>query len=243
VGAKSAWLNMEQWNKCADPSLKIEDFKGEPCVVGLDLATRIDVAAAVQVFYREEDDGLTHYYAFPKLWLPEHALESSRNAQRYMGWAGMGLIDLIDGAEIDLNGIQDWLVGDPNDDETGLASQYYIAEVAYDPWQASQLAQTASAQGARVVEFRNIVSNMSPAMKELEGAIQSGRFHFDGNPALTWMASNVVAKLDAKDNIYPVKEQPENKIDGIVALIMAIGRAYYAQESRSAYESESLMVV
>jgi phage terminase large subunit-like protein len=65
---------------------------------------------------------------------------------------------------------------------------------------------------------------MSPAMYELEAAITSGRFHYDGNPILTWNLSNVVAKIDAKDNIYPRKQRPENKIDGAVALIMAIGR-------------------
>jgi phage terminase large subunit-like protein len=62
-------------------------------------------------------------------------------------------------------------------------------------------------------------------MKELESAVKAGRLHHDGNPVLMWMISNVVAKIDAKDNIYPRKEKPENKIDGVVALIMAIGRA------------------
>jgi phage terminase large subunit-like protein len=243
VGAKNAWVNMEQWAQCADETLKIEDFAGEPCVLAIDLATRIDIAAAVQVFYREQPDGQVHYFGFPTFWLPEAALESSKNAQRFLGWASQGLIKIIDGAEIDLNQIQAHIIGEDDDDTAALVHRYHLAEIAYDPWQASQMAQSMSGQGARVVEWRNTVKNMSPAMKELEGAINSGRFHFDGNPILTWMASNVVAAANAKEEVYPRKEQPENKIDGMVALIMGIGRAYYAQQSRSAYESDKLMVV
>lgn len=243
VGARDAWINLESWNKCADKTLRIEDFIECPSVLALDLATRVDIAAAVQVFYRTEDDGRFHYYAFPTFWIPEAALEISRNAQRYQGWASQGLITIMDDAEIDLNAIQHHILGDQESGLEGLSSKYQINELVYDPWQATQLAQTASSQGASAVEFRNTVQNMSPAMKELEGAITSGRFHFDGNPVLTWMASNVVAKEDAKENIYPRKEQPENKIDGMVALIMGVGRAYFAEDTSHAYESRGFITL
>ena len=99
------------------------------------------------------------------------------------------------------------------------------------------------AEGVETVEFRNTVGNMSPAMRELEGAIASGRFHHPDNPVLNWMASNVVAKSDAKDNIFPRKELPENKIDGIVALLMAIGRAMHGEDTGHAYQERGFLIL
>jgi phage terminase large subunit-like protein len=69
-------------------------------------------------------------------------------------------------------------------------------------------------------------------MKELQALARSGRLHHDGDPILTWMVSNVVCHRDGKDNIYPRKERNENKIDGVVAAIMALGR-YMAAEPKT----------
>ena len=76
-----------------------------------------------------------------------------------------------------------------------------------------------------MIEVRPTVLNFSEPMKTLEALVLQKKLIHDSDPVLTWMASNVVAHLDAKDNIYPRKERPENKIDGIVALIMALSRA------------------
>lgn len=243
VGAREAWLNMESWAKCGNNKLRIEDFTDCPSVLAIDLATRVDMAAASHTFYRVEDDGRMHYYVFPSFWLPEGALETSKNAQRYAGWAAQGLLNLVDGDEVDFNAIQAHIIGDADQEIVGLSSQYQINEFVYDPWQATQLAQSVGAQGATTVEFRNTVQNMSPAMREVEGAIASKRFHHANHPILTWHASNVVAKEDAKENIFPRKEQSENKIDGMIATIMAVGRAYYAVDTTSRYETEELLVL
>jgi phage terminase large subunit-like protein len=80
-------------------------------------------------------------------------------------------------------------------------------------------------------------------MKTLEALVLQGKLRHDGDPVLTWMASNVVAHLDAKDNIYPRKERPENKIDGIVALIMALARAMMGGSDSSVYEERGLLVL
>lgn len=234
VGAKSAWLNMEHWRRCADPSLDVEAFRGEHCILTVDLASRIDVAARGRLFYRVEKDGKLHYYFFPKFYLPESALETSKNAQRFSGWAEEGHLELVDGDEIDFNQIEREILDD--------ASEYQVVEFAYDPWQATQMAQSIQAEaGPITLEFRNTVQNMSPAMKELEAAIQAGRFHHPDNPVLNWMASNVVAKLDKKENIFPNKEAPENKIDGMIALIMGVGRALaQPQPAESIYETTAL---
>lgn len=216
MGARSAWLNMEQWNACGDPTLDRAQFAGDPCYVGLDLATRVDIAARVDLYTREQD-GRRHYYAFPTLYVPEGALGVSKNSQAYTSWIASGHLQSMEGDEIDLVAIQEELLA--------LAGQVQIKELVYDPWQSSQLAQACRSQGIETVEFRHTVANMSPGMRELEAAVASNRFHHPANACLTWMAGNVVAKADAKDNIYPRKDTADAKIDGIVAAIMAVGRA------------------
>ncbi len=214
VGAKVAWMNMETFKKCVDESLRIEDFKTMDCIIPVDLASKIDITAILKVF-DQVIDGKTHYTAFCKFYIPEETALDPKNSH-YQRWVNDDWLIATDGNEIDFNEIQEEITND--------MSEYSVKEITYDPWRATQLAQGLQAQGANIVEFRNTVPNMSPAMFELEAAIYGGRFHYDGNPLLTWMMSNVIAKIDIKDNIYPNKQKPQNKIDGVVALIMAIGR-------------------
>ncbi len=104
-------------------------------------------------------------------------------------------------------------------------SRFAIQAVAFDPFQATQLSTRMIAEGLPMIEVRPTVLNFSEPMKTLEALVLQRKLIHDGDPVLAWMVSNVVAHLDAKDNIYPRKERPENKIDGIVALIMALARA------------------
>jgi phage terminase large subunit-like protein len=220
VGAHTAWLNMETLKKCAEPQLTISDCAGMELIIPVDLASRIDITAILKVF-REKIDDKWHFYAFSQYYLPEETVLDPKNSH-YQKWLNQGWLTATDGNEIDFNEIQADIVR--------IMDEYETKEVTYDPWRATQLAQGLQAEGAKIVEFRNTVFNMSPAMYELEAAITSGRFHYDDNPILTWMLSNVVAKIDAKDNIYPRKQKPEQKIDGAVALIMAIGRFMWHEE-------------
>jgi len=219
VGANVAFLNMEDVNKCAE-SLDIKDFANDDCVIAVDLASKIDIVATPKVFYREID-GKMHYYFFSKFYIPEDTALDPKN-ERYQKWVIDEYLTATDGNEIDFNEIQQEI-------EQSM-SDCNVSEIAYDPWRASQLAQSLQSGGANIVEFRNTVQNMSPAMYELEAAIVSGRFHYDSNPCMTWMFSNLVGHIDAKDNVYPRKQKPENKIDGVVAAIMAIGRIMVGQE-------------
>ena len=87
------------------------------------------------------------------------------------------------------------------------------------------------AEGVPVVEMRPTVLNFSEPMKALDGLIRAGKIKHNNDPVQTWMISNVTAKEDAKDNVYPRKERPENKIDGAIALIMTLGRCQKKQET------------
>jgi phage terminase large subunit-like protein len=221
VNADQAWMDMRAWDRCADADLTLEQFAGETCYVGLDLASKTDIAARVVVFPKVID-GQAHYYLFGRYFLPEQAIDDGRNSQ-YRGWATQDLVTVTPGDVLDFQAVED--------DVLAISSAHQVAEVAYDPWQATQLAQRLQANGATTVEFRNTVGNFSAPMKELDALARSGRLHHNGDPVLTWMVSNVVCHTDAKENIYPRKERPENKIDGVIAAITALGRAMVAQGS------------
>ena len=229
VNADTAWMNMISWRKCIDTNMHISDFEGKPCYLGLDLASKVDFAVMMQLF---AENG--HYYVFPKYYLPEETAENSSNSQ-YSGWARTDLITLTPGAVIDYEYIED--------DMKEISSKFDILEVPYDPFQATQLSTRMMNEGFPMVEMRPTVLNFSEPMKELEKLVLEGKFHHNGDPILTWMISNVVCHTDAKDNIYPRKERPENKIDGVVALIMGLNRALANIKKKSVYETRGLAIV
>ena len=214
--SQSAWLDMRKYRKCT-VDVDIGEFEGMPCIYGLDLAAKIDVAAVVRLFWRKENDKV-HYYVFPQFFLPSETIRQSGNSQ-YAGWAKQGLITEFEGPIIDLNAIQSFLLED--------MSRFQVLACAYDPWQATQLSQNLLTEGAPMVQLSASVKNFSDPMKQVQALIYDKRLHTDGNPVMEWMASNVVCHYDAKDNVYPRKERPEDKIDGMVALIMAMNQAQF----------------
>jgi phage terminase large subunit-like protein len=227
VNADSAWMDMRAWDSCANPALRLDDFEGEDCIASFDLASKVDIAAKILLFRRN-----SKYYAFGSYYLPEQAVDDGRNSQ-YSGWARMGRLTVTDGNVIDYERLESDLKED--------ASRFQMVEVPYDPFQAMQFSQRMQAEGMPMVEMRPTVLNFSEPMKELEKLVLEGNFEHDGDPVLTWMVSNVVCHRDQKDNIYPRKERDENKIDGVVALIMALGRSMSAaQHAPSVYESGAI---
>jgi phage terminase large subunit-like protein len=214
VNADTAWMDMRAWDACADTSLDIDNFIGQPCWIGLDLASKTDIAALILIFAHPEIADA--YLTFGKYYLPEDTVHGAGNSQ-YSGWMRIDRLTVTPGNVIDFS----WIEADLLD----MASRFAIQAVAFDPFQATQLSTRMLAEGLPMIEVRPTVLNFSEPMKILEALVLQKKLAHDGDPVLTWMASNVVAHLDVKDNIYPRKERPENKIDGIVALIMALSRA------------------
>ena len=210
--AASSWMDMPAWNLCRR-SIALSDFEGFDCYMGLDLGAKNDLTAKVLVFPVEEN-GRLNYYVFGTYYAPRAALLKSGNSQ-YDGWETLGYLKVTEGAVTDFNQIEADILED--------CSRFRVKSVAYDPWQATQLATRLSDNDVPMVEYRNTVQNMSDPMKWLEALVQDKRLIHEGDPALTWMMGNVVAKRDFKDNVFPRKEVYENKIDGAVALIMALG--------------------
>ncbi len=216
MNAATAWMDMVAWRKCADPALRPEQFVGKPCWIALDLASKIDLAELARIFKWQDDKGQDHYAAFCNHYLPEEEAETEDKTY-YAGWAREGWITLTPGNIIDYGYIKD--------DLRDYKGQFEIQEVPFDPFQATQLSVEMLSEGFPMVEMGATVKNFSQPMKEWEALILSGRFHHNGDPVLTWMVSNVIAWRDKKDNIFPQKERKEAKIDGPVAIIMALSRA------------------
>jgi len=232
VNADTAWMDMRAWDRCADSSLDIDQLAGQPCWIGLDLASKTDIAALMLLFAHPEVDG--GFAVFGKYYLPEDTVMATGNSQ-YAGWMRTGRLTVTPGNVIDFG----WIEADLID----LAGRFQVQGVAFDPFQATQLSTRMLAEGLPMIEVRPTVLNFSEPMKTLEALVLQHKLIHDGDPVLGWMASNVVAHLDAKDNIYPRKERPENKIDGIVALIMALARALVGDGTPKMPDDYTLMVV
>lgn len=224
VSAKSAFFNMERWRGCEDTSLTLEQFEGQECNLGFDLARKLDMNSMARLFYRDID-GKRHYYSVsPKFWVPEDTVfdpdsTNRRTAERFQKWVNTGHLMATDGAEVDYREILHEAL-----EANKIAN---VQESPIDPHGATGLSHQLDDEGLNPIVITQNYTNMSDPMKELEAAIQSGRFHHDGNPIMTWCIGNVVGKyLPGNDDVVrPIKEKEETKIDGAVALIMAIGRA------------------
>ena len=224
--AGAAWMDMVAWRRCGRVR-DLDDMLGKPCVIGLDLGAKNDMTAKVLVFKEEGDDGKPRFYVSSKLYLPQSAIEKSTNSQ-YSGWVDAEAITVTGGAMTDFSRIEEDIRED--------LSRFDVQAIAYDPWQATQLAMNLSDDGAPMVEYRNTVQNLSEPMKWLEALVQDARLEHDDNPAMNWMMGNVVAKVDAKDNIFPRKERYEQKIDGPVALIYALAMCLSEREDSGSFD-------
>lgn len=232
VNAESAWLPPGAWDACADESLEIEQFDGHPCWVGVDLASKIDIASIVALF--PHGDG---YAVFPKFYLPRAAVENGgNNAMAYAGWESTGHLTVVEGEVLDFDAVIDDLLV--------WIGRFDVQEIVFDPWKAVHITNPLQKRGVTVplVEVAQNVKNLSGPMKELEALVLAKRIKHDGNPMFSWMASNVVCHADANGNVFPRKENLANKIDAIPATITGMSRAMSMNESivRDFYKDELL---
>ena len=232
VAAASPWINLHSFQKAGDNTLKLEDFRGEACTIGLDLASKQDIASKVYLFKRPGDDGKPHYYAISRNFVPSAAVEKPENAH-YQGWVNSGHLIVTPGNMIDLAQIEEEVLAN--------SEIVVVKEIAKDPWGGQQMGANLAAEGFEVVDIPQQVRFLSEPMKEIQALVDAGRFHHDGNPAFVWMFSNVEVKQDRNENIFPRKLRPENKIDAAVATIVAMNRAMAGTEvaEKSFWETET----
>lgn len=254
VQSRAAFFPVQRWLESEDAGLTLESFAGQPCFLGLDLASKVDVASLVAIFKAPGGTPEKPRWAlFARHYLPSETVEDPA-AENYQGWAstighngGPALDDdgrvtwpkgprmiVTEGAIIDFDRIKA--------DILAFSKAFQVECVAYDPHQATQLVTQLMTEGVPVLEFRPTVLNFSEPMKEIEAVMRERRIAHDGDPVMSWMLSNVVAREDAKENVYPRKDAPANKIDGAIAAISAWGAMKVApQSTESVYATRGLI--
>lgn len=233
VASASPAFNLENLQNCSDPTLQLEDFRGESCYIGNDLASKVDIASTVFEFIREIN-GKKHYYVFTKNYLPEAAVEKPENAH-YRGWVIEGHLTQTPGNMISLTHIEE--------DTLEVSEKVQVEEIAMDAWGAREMAPNLQELGYTVIDVPMNVKYLSEPMKDIAALIDDGRFHHDGNPAFIWMMSNVEVVPDRNDNWFPRKNSTEKKIDAAIALIVAHGRAMLGEKSANVIDNYEIMVI
>lgn len=249
LGAASAWLPMPQWNAAADPALSWDDFAGLDCWIGGDLADKDDITALVLAAFDAQDRLIFK----PIFYLPKEILTAKEGglrpdqAEQYRAWAEAGHLVFTEGDFVDHNVVEKQIIA--------WIERYSIRKATFDQFAAAQ--QMASrlnetymdSQGGPIAQIlHKKASNVTDPAKELEARVKVGprRVRHDGNPVMTWMASNAVVSRRTDGTILPKKdhEMSPNKIDGVDGLVNAIHPAVVPGEGgESSYETEGLLVI
>jgi phage terminase large subunit-like protein len=242
------WLDIATWKQSGAP-VNLDDLKGKRCWAGLDLAKVRDLSALVLVFPPEETpDG--KWWIVPRFWLPEEDMERRYRKDRvpYPAWVAAGQIETTPGNTTDFEFIRAAIAGRPATETApavqGIAEIFDLQEVAYDRHFAGELVNGLIEDGITMVPFGQGFLSMAAPTQELERLALARALRHGDNPVLTWCASNVVVRADPAGNLKPDKEKSSEKIDGIVALIMAIGRAIHRIEDKpSIYERRGVITL
>ena len=226
------WLQMATWDECIG-AVDEAELAGKECFGGLDLASTKDIAAFVLAFPMGKG-----YKLICRFWIPRENAEirERRDKVPYLTWARQGLIKLTEGRQIDYDVI--------HNDIIELGETFNIREIAFDRWNAAQISTQLINDGFEVISFGQGYASLSSPTKEMEGLILSGNLHHGGHKVLRWMAANVAVETDGAENIKPNRKKSSEKIDGIMATIMAIGRGMIRSDSPgSVYEQRGMLVL
>lgn len=211
AAAATAWVNLTRWRKCGG-AIPLERLRGAPCSAAFDLANTMDMNAWALLWLLDGE-----FYAKLRYWVPESAVaqRTERRTVPYAGWVKAGWITQTPGDTTDYSWIERDILAD--------FETYGPTKVGFDPWNATATAANLTNQGVPLEQFIQGPRSYNPAMRAMELAYTSGRFHHGGNPVLQWNAANVVPRRDVNLNLAPDRKRSADKIDGMCALLMAFG--------------------
>ena len=234
VSSSVAWIPDAIYMRGNEP-IDMDALAGRDCYAGLDLSSTGDITALVLIFPpRNEDE---KYVLLPYFWIPEETIPRrvKANSVPYDIWEKQGYIMSTEGNVIHYDFIEKFIMY--------LSEKYHILEIAVDRWNATQMIQNLEGEGFTIVPFGQGFSSMSAPTKEFYRLLMDGRIIHGGNPVLRWMAGNVVIDTDPAGNIKVTKAKSKEKIDGIVAAIMALDRCIRQEgQSGSVYDERGLLV-
>lgn len=228
------WMPMDKWDECGgvvDPYA----LEGRACYAGLDLSSTSDLTALVLVFPPTSED--EPYIALPFFWLPEEtlSLRVRRDHVPYDQWAKRGFIQTTEGNVVHYGFIERFICE--------LGERYNIREIAHDRWNATMMVQTLEDDGFTMVPFGQGFKDMSPPTKELMRIVLEHKLCHGGHPVLRWNMDNAYVRTDPAGNLKLDKEKSTEKVDGAVALVMALDRAMKNQGGDSVYNHRGLIVL
>ena len=228
------WMPMDKWDECGgvvDPYA----LEGRACYAGLDLSSTSDLTALVLVFPPTSED--EPYIALPFFWLPEEtlSLRVRRDHVPYDQWAKRGYIQTTEGNVVHYGFIERFICE--------LGERYDIREIAHDRWNATMMVQTLEDDGFTMVPFGQGFKDMSPPTKELMRIVLEHRLCHGGHPVLRWNMDNAFVRTDPAGNLKLDKEKSTEKVDGAVALVMALDRAMKNQGGDSVYNHRGLLIL
>ncbi len=228
------WMPMHAWDECAFP-IDLDSIRARSCYGGLDLSSTTDITAFVLVFPPRDDD--EKFIVLPYFWIPEDNLATRvrRDHVPYDIWQQQGYIKTTQGNVVHYGFIEAFI--------EELHTIYNIKEIAFDRWGAVQMVQNLEGMGFTVVPFGQGYKDMSPATKELMKLTLEKNIVHGGNPVLRWMMDNIYVKTDPAGNLKPDKEKSTERIDGAVALIMALDRAIRNENKASVYDSRGILAL
>lgn len=238
--AEERAIDMAYWRRCRG-ALDWMDLReamvGQACMAGLDMANRYDLAAFGMAFAPRGDEPRTVFV--PHFWMPEETVRerSQRDAVPYDRWVEDGAIHAIPGEVID----QELMLGDIVDH---IRPFYAIDQVQYDPWNAAWMVKELEKYRFECAQCKPCFTNMNEATKQLLALVRTGRLDHGGHPVLEWMAENLVMYTDRAGNMMPDRKRSKEKIDGLVALVMAL-RGFLVAETKaeSVYSKRGALVV
>lgn len=226
------WLPMDVWDEGAGSLVTLGECAGREAYLGLDMSSTSDITALVAVLPRDDGVG-THYDVMCKFWVPAESVTRRTREDKvpYEEWANAGLVEMTTGRTIDQRGMKDTIL------EWCRAMD--VRELAADRWNSSQLlTELATDHDVMVVQFGQGFASMNEPSKGLERLLLNGAINHGGHPVLRWMAGNVAREEDSAGNIKPSKKSSKEKIDGIVALVMALGRALLHEQAVADYQDD-----
>ena len=229
------WIPNRAWDECGEP-VDLEALEGRECYGGLDLSTTTDLTAFGLVFPPVEEGEKWKFAC--RFWIPGDNIKRRREKDGvpYDQWCDEGFITRTDGNQVDYAVVRAGVQAD--------GERFVIKEIAFDRFNASQLVTELMADGFTMVPFGQGFLSMTAPSKQFESFIVGRKCAHGNNPVLRWMAANVMAAQDPAGNIKPDKGKSKDRIDGIVALIMALGRAIVnGGEGRSVYEDRGVISV
>ena len=228
------WMPMDKWDECGgvvDPYV----LEGRACYAGLDLSSTSDLTALVLVFPPTSED--EPYIALPFFWLPEEtlSLRVRRDHVPYDQWAKRGFIQTTEGNVVHYGFIERFICQ--------LGERYNIREIAHDRWNATMMVQTLEDDGFTMVPFGQGFKDMSPPTKELMRIVLEHKLCHGGHPVLRWNMDNAFVRTDPAGNLKLDKEKSTEKVDGAVALVMALDRAQRNLNGGSVYDERGLLTL